>query len=85
MIFQDESSFNYILPYMMGLVTYSVFAESYRKKNIEVPVVASISNRFHISIMPQNIFINNKLMSSGRITPGGRTQMLPAFAASFTF
>jgi hypothetical protein len=85
-LFSEGSSANYILPYITGLATYSFVAATYRKKNPEaLSTGKKSSNGPHFSFMPQNILINNKMVSSGKYHPGGRFNMLPAFAATISF
>jgi len=85
-IFSESATVNYVLPYLTGLATYCVIAETYRMKNSQTTsLLNKASNGFHFSFMPQNIFINNKMISAGKYHPGGSFRMLPAFAATLSF
>jgi hypothetical protein len=75
----------YIIPYSAGLATYAFALESYKKKNSMTSVVPEKTRGWNINLMPQNILLNQKLISSGRIQAGKRYSMLPAFSASVRF
>ena len=86
MILSDNSTGNYVIPYLTGLATYCIIAETYRMKNSQsAPLVRKGLNGLHFSFMPQNILINNKMVSSGKYHPGSSFRMLPAFAATLNF
>jgi hypothetical protein len=86
MISNDElSTVNYVVPYLGGLITYSIIAESYkRKNNSKVYAIDKISG-WKFNLMPQNLIINQRLANSGRPLPGNRMSLLPAFSASVVF
>jgi hypothetical protein len=82
----DSPPFTYVIPYLTGLISYAIIADTYRVKNSHSPALSTTSStRLHFSFMPQNILLNNKLVSSGKYQPGGKVTLLPAFAASFSF
>jgi hypothetical protein len=86
MISTDEySAINYLVPYISGLISYSVIAQSYKRKNNSREFASDKGTGWKFNIMPQNIIINNRLGSSGRPLPGNRMSLLPAFSASVVF
>jgi hypothetical protein len=86
MISIDEiSTINYVIPYITGLISYSLIAESYKKKNNSRLLSNEKSTGWKFNLMPQNIIINNRMASSGRTLPGNRMSLLPAFSASVVF
>jgi len=81
----DETPFVYIIPYLTGMLAYTLTAENYRVKNIGKPLASYSKHNFQFSFTPQNILINNKFISSGHYTPYSRQQLLPAFSAVIRF
>jgi hypothetical protein len=81
----DVSTLDYVMPYITGLITYSVVTESYRRRNNAMVFAKESPTGWHFNLMPQNIFLNNRIASSGRPLPGNRMSMLPAFSASIVF
>jgi hypothetical protein len=82
----DEiSTINYVVPYITGFISYSIMAESYKRKNNSPLFANDKASGWRFNLMPQNILINNRLASSGRPLPGNRMSMLPAFSASVVF
>jgi len=86
MISSDEiSTINYVVPYITGLISYSIIAESYKRKNNSPVFSNDKSTGWKFNFAPQNILINNRLANSGKPLPGNRMSLLPAFSASVVF
>jgi hypothetical protein len=86
MITNDEfSTINYVVPYLTGLISYSLLAESYKRKNNTPAFGSDKATGWKFNLMPQNIIINNRMANSVRGLPGNRMSLLPAFSASLVF
>ncbi|MFO7573603.1 MAG: hypothetical protein R6W67_00410 [Bacteroidales bacterium] len=77
----------YLIPYATGLGSYIAAVEILKRRGGGVYSLLEEKNRnnLQVSIMPQNLFINNRLGEKGFITNGRYTGMQPMFAASLTF
>jgi hypothetical protein len=76
----------YAIPYAtsIGALAYSI--ESSRRKNAALASVSDGNwNRWSISFMPQNFFLNEKIVSNGYQINGNKVLMQPLFSASLTF
>jgi hypothetical protein len=86
MIANDEfSTINYVVPYLSGLISYSIIAESYKRRNNVPSFSNDKATGWKLNIAPQNIIINKRLANSGKPLPGNRMSLLPAFSASVVF
>lgn len=77
----------YLIPYVTGLGSYVAAVEILKRRSggsYSLSEEKSRSN-FNVSLMPQNLFINNRLGAKGFMTNGRYTGMQPMFAASLTF
>ena len=76
----------YVLPYITGLGSYILSVEMLRKKNsAQASFPVDNGNNFHVSFMPQNLFLNNKIQDKGFMINGEYIGMQPLFAASLKF
>lgn len=76
----------YLLPYAGGLGAFAYTVERLRKKNSTMTFLPDIGkNNFHFSVMPQNLFLNDKIQQKGYILNGRYTGLQPLFAASLNF
>jgi hypothetical protein len=82
---EDVNTLNYVMPYLTGLLSYSLLAESYKRKNVFNSFSNEKTSGWKLNLMPQNILLNNRLANSGRPLPGNRMSLLPAFSASVVF
>ncbi|MGD0582112.1 MAG: hypothetical protein ABR974_04110 [Bacteroidales bacterium] len=85
MIAGEGPPFSYIIPYTTAMISYALITETYRTKNNMISFRSKLPDGLQFSFMPQNILINNKMISSGKIQLGSRYNMLPAFAATMSF
>ncbi|OFY60061.1 MAG: hypothetical protein A2V50_04460 [Bacteroidetes bacterium RBG_19FT_COMBO_42_10] len=90
LIRSDNADFNavdYLFPYTAGMLTYSLAVSSLKKKNsIQacLPEKKS-SSTWDFALMPQNLYINNKLGGNSNLLNNRYFGMQPIFAASCTF
>lgn len=76
----------YLIPYVAGLGSYITAVELLKRKSPASAMMdQSGKGDFHVSFMPQNMLINNKIESRGFLINGRYVGMQPLFAASFTF
>jgi hypothetical protein len=84
----DSGTPYYLIPYVTGMISYSLLVERYRTKNQFVSSDSVKPVRWHFNFMPQNILINQKLIGNKIIEPDCqdiRFGMLPAFSATCVF
>ena len=75
----------YIVSYIAGITTYSLMVKIYKTSNPLALSGKTGSNRWNFNLMPQNIFLNNKIAPYALANPGRRIDFLPAFSASLKF
>jgi hypothetical protein len=76
----------YVIPYITGMGAFALTVESLRRKNeIQKPFPALQKNNLEISLMPQNLFLNEKMQNKGYMVNGRYIGMQPLFAASLVF
>jgi hypothetical protein len=76
----------YLLPYVSGLSSYAILLHLYKKINLQQSYGVEQENRWKIDIMPQNIFLNQKLGKIVNPYPGRRQPLsLPAVSAICSF
>jgi len=76
----------YLLPCAGGIAAYAVAVEMMRKRNSSQAFLPdSHKSNFQVSIMPHNLFINNKIEQNGYMINGKHTGLQPLVAASFVF
>lgn len=76
----------YLLPYLGGLAAYTITVEMLRKRNnTQAQITGSHDNNFQFQVMPQSIFLNNKIVEKGYILNGRQIRLQPLVTASFTF
>ncbi len=76
----------YLIPYLTGMGAYATALTMLKKKNgVTAMLPERKSNDFHLSIMPQNIIINNKIQERGFMMNGRQVGLQPLFAATLTF
>jgi hypothetical protein len=83
----EEVTPYYLIPYATGLASYIAAVEILKRRGGGAYSLSEGRNRnnLQVSLMPQNLFINNKLGEKGFIRNGRYTGMQPMFAASLTF
>ena len=78
---------DYLIPYITGSLSYAYILGKFKADNTvrlqKDPVVET--GNWSFSLMPQNIFLNNRLQEKGYISRGRYTVMQPVFTASLTF
>jgi hypothetical protein len=85
-IFQPESAAPYYIGgYATAMTSYALLVSKYKKSNIEIMSEKNKLSRWHLNIMPQNLFLNKKIESFANANPGRRVTYLPAFSASLNF
>jgi hypothetical protein len=76
----------YAIPYATSLGAFAYSVESARKKNAAVGSASAGNwNKWSFSFMPQNLFLNEKIMQNGYRINGNKVLMQPLFSASFSF
>jgi hypothetical protein len=76
----------YLVPYITGLSAYAILVNKYKNDNKNTTFnVREKSKRWDVNIMPQNIFLNQKLVTNTNSQPGKIQVFLPAFSASLRF
>jgi len=75
----------YLLPYATGIGSYAFLVHRYKTNNLMASIEKEQKNRWAVNIMPQNIFINQKLAPSIFSHPEKRMSFLPAFSATINF
>jgi hypothetical protein len=76
----------YLVPYATSLGAYAYSVESARKKNAALASVNDKNwNKWSFSFMPQNLFLNEKIVKDGFRINGKSVLMQPLFSASLTF
>lgn len=86
MVNSDKITPWYAIPYVTSLGAYAYSVESSRKKNAAMgTAINSGWNRWSISLMPQNLFLNEKISGSEYRVNGTRVLMQPVFSAALTF
>jgi len=85
-LFTPESPNPYFLmSYLTGMTTYALMVNKYKKQNQASSWVNEKQSRWNVSLMPQNIFLNEQIAARAMAHPEKRNYMLPAFSASLTF
>jgi hypothetical protein len=85
-LFTPESPNPYFLmSYATGMTTYALMVSKYKKQNQASSWIDEKPTRWNISLMPQNIFLNNQIAARALAHPEKRNYMLPAFSASLNF
>lgn len=85
-IFSPESATPYyIVSYLAGMTTYSLMVKIYKNSNALAFSDKEDTKRWNVNLMPQNIFLNNKIAPYAFSNPGRRIDFLPAFSASLRF
>jgi len=76
----------YAIPYATSLGSYALAVQMMKKNNAGMVSLSGWgNNRWNISIMPQNYFLNEKIAGSGFKINGKDARMQPLFSASVTF
>lgn len=76
----------YTIPYATSLGAYAFAVESYRRKNAGTASLTDKNrSRWDFSFMPQNYFLNEKMVSNGFRINGKTSRLQPLFSASVTF
>ncbi len=78
---------DYLLPYFTGLGTYALTVGKIKSKNTLQTNVLLKNSRFNwdFSFMPQNLYLNNKIVENGNLLNNRLVGMQPLFSASCTF
>jgi len=85
-LFTPESpNLYFFMSYLTGMTTYALMVNKYKLQNQASSWMNEKPNRWNISLMPQNIFLNNQIAARALAHPGKRNYMLPAFSASIAF
>jgi len=75
----------YVTSYITGMTTYAIMVGMYKKNNF-MPFSENLrKSRWNFNVMPQNIFLNNRIADYAFSNPGRRIDFLPAFSASVNF
>jgi len=88
LISSDEfDPIDYLLPYATGMGTYALAVSKLKYKNAAQANLLPKTSRgdWTFSLMPQNLYLNNKLMENGNLMNNRLTGMQPLFSASCTF
>lgn len=76
----------YAIPYATSLGAFAYAIESSRRKNASLAFDSNGNwNKWSFSLMPQNIFLNQKISENGYKINGNRVLMQPLFSASLSF
>ena len=75
----------YVVSYITGMSTYALIVGMYKKDNNLIFSENEKKTRWNLNVMPQNIFLNNKIADFAFANPGKRIDFLPAFSATLTF
>jgi hypothetical protein len=76
----------YLIPYATGLGSYITAVEVLRRQTgVYSYRNGNGGNNFHVDIMPQNFFLNNKILENGNMLNGRYVGMQPLFSASLKF
>jgi hypothetical protein len=76
----------YLIPYLTGMGAYATALEMLKKRNGSTALLPDRKgNDFHVSFLPQNFFINNKIQEKGFMINGRHVGLQPLFAATLTF
>jgi hypothetical protein len=75
----------YVTSYITGMTTYAIMVGMYKKHNTMPFSENYKKNRWNFNVMPQNIFLNNRIADYAFSNPGKRIDFLPAFSASVKF
>jgi hypothetical protein len=76
----------YLIPYVTGFGAWAYVVERFRKKNSSAGLLSETHrSNFNFSLMPQNLFLNNKIQNKNMFVNGRPVGMQPLFAASLTF
>jgi hypothetical protein len=75
----------YVIPYITGMSTYALMVSIYKKKNVSTISDSEKKSRWNLNVMPQNIFLNNKIAEYSIANPGKHIDFLPAFSATYNF
>jgi hypothetical protein len=77
---------DYLIPYTTGTLTFAYALHKIKSKNTLLqPESTSQTGNWNFSLMPQNIFLNNKISEKGYVINGKMTGMQPLFSASLSF
>jgi len=76
----------YLVPYATSLGTFAYAVESARKKNAAMGTITGKNrSNWSVSVMPQNLFLNEKIADNDFRINGNKVLMQPLFSASVTF
>lgn len=83
----DFNAVYYLLPYATGMGTYALTVGKMKNKNaMETNVLPDeTSAKWDFSFMPQNLYLNNKIVENGNLFIGMKTGLQPLFSLSCTF
>jgi hypothetical protein len=82
----SETTPYYLIPYVTGMSAYAYTVEKLRKKNMtQSRLTDKHKNNFNLSLMPQNLLLNNRIQNKGYLVNGRLVGMQPVFAAELTF
>ena len=81
----DSPNPYFLMSYATGMTTYALIVNKYKKQNQGSSWLNEKPNRWNISLMPQNIFLNKQIAARALAHPEKRNYMLPAFSASVAF
>ena len=78
---------DYLLPYATGLGTYAFAVGTMKNKNAAQAYLSpkKSAGDWTFSFMPQNLYLNNKLLENGNLMNNRLVGMQPLFSASCTF
>jgi hypothetical protein len=75
----------YVTAYITGMTTYAIMLGMYKKQNNKPFAENNNKTKWNLNVMPQNIFLNNRIADYAFSNPGKRIDFLPAFSASVNF
>ncbi|KPK84292.1 MAG: hypothetical protein AMS27_10380 [Bacteroides sp. SM23_62_1] len=77
----------YLIPYATGLGAYGYTVERLRRKNNSQDFLNNIKgkNNFNLTLMPQNLFLNNRINDKGYMVEGSPVGLQPLFTATVRF
>jgi hypothetical protein len=86
LINSDQVTPWYLIPYATGLGSFTLAVEMLKKRNA-TQAFLPVKNKgsWNFALMPQNLYLNNKMQNNGFMTNGRLVGMQPVFAASLTF
>jgi len=76
----------YLIPYLTGLGSYIASVEILKRKSPSYSLhEGGNGSDFHVTFMPQNLFVNEKIEERGFMLNGRYVGMQPLFAATLRF